>query len=438
MKSLIIGHGGREAALGIRMSESSTLYGFMGHANPTICGLTSQTGGTYHLGDVRDGKEIARFATEHSIDIVMVSSDDPLEAGVVDQLRAAGIPTVGPTRAGSEIEWNKIFCRSVVDRIVPKANPIFGIAQTVQEVQTAVDRIVSQRGTVVVKPVGLSGGKGVKVVGPHLSDNAAAVAYAKELITSGRHGGAVLIEEKIDAPEFTIQAMTDGKTVIFPPATYDYPYRFDGDTGPGTGGMGSCALSGGLFPFLNRAVYDQACEIIQDVVDFLAKDNRSFSGCLNAGFFATDDGLRVIEFNARFGDPEGINIMALLDGDWIEVMHAMQSQTLKPRHLKLTDKTSIVKYLVAPEYALGTSAGHKFSLDAEAARSIGAGVLFSSAIETTPGNYETVGTSRAVAITAEADTIQDANAVISQAIADSFDGDLQWRNDIGSFPTQIG
>ncbi len=436
MKSLIVGHGGREAALGTRMSESSTLYGFMGHANPTICRLSAQTGGAYYLGDVRNGKEIARFATEHSIDIAMVSSDDPLEAGVVDQLRSVGIPTVGPTRAGSEIEWNKMFCRSVVNRIAPKANPIFGVAQTVGEIEAIVNRIAEQKGTVVVKPVGLSGGKGVKVVGPHLDDNAAAIDYAKEIIISGRHGGIALIEEKIDAPEFTIQAMTDGKTVVFPPATYDYPYRFDGDKGPGTGGMGSCALSGGLFPFLNKATYDQACEITQDVIDFLAKDNRSFSGCLNAGFFVTDEGLRVIEFNARFGDPEGINIMALLDSDWIEIMHAMQSQSLHERDLKLIDKTSIVKYLVAPEYALGTSTGHKFSLDVEVAHSIGANVLFSSAIETGPKHYQTVGTSRAVAITAEADTVQEANAIISQAISDSFDGDLQWRNDIGSFPSK--
>jgi len=370
MKSLIVGHGGREAALGVRMAESSKLYAYMGHANPTLCEHAARTGGVVHIGDVCDGGDIARFVLEHEIDIVMVSSDAPLAAGVVDHLLAAGVSTVGPTRAGAEIEWNKAYCREVVDRIAPGANPIFAIADTPEEAKRAVTR-VGAHGPVVVKPVGLAGGKGVKVVGPHLADNAAAVAYATEIIASGRHGGAVVIEERISAPEFTIQAMTDGETVVFPPATYDYPYRFDGDSGPGTGGMGSCALPGGLFPFLDKKTYDEACKIIQNVVDFLASEGRPFSGCLNAGFFATEHGLSVIEFNARFGDPEGINIMSLLRGDWVEAMVAMSERTLLQNRISLSDKASIVTYLVAPEYALGVSAGHLFSLDADRIRSAG-------------------------------------------------------------------
>jgi len=433
-RTLIVGHGGREAALATRMAESSVLYAVMGHANPTVTALAGATGGATVIGDVCDGAAVARFAVEHQVDLAMVSSDDPLAAGVVDELTGAGVAAVGPTQAGAEIEWNKRFCRAVIARVAPEANPAFAVATTVDEVDRAVAQVAEAHGPVVVKPVGLAAGKGVKVVGPHLADNAAAADYARQVIRSGRHGGAVIIEERIEAPEITIQAMTDGRTVVFPPATYDYPYRFDGDTGPGTGGMGSCALPGGLLPFVDQAGYDQACAIVQGVIDYLAEAGRPFSGCLNAGFFATADGLRVIECNARFGDPEGINIMGLLRGDWVSAMEAMVARRLTPADIPLADMASVVTYLVAPEYAIGSSAGHRFSLDVEAVRDVGAGVLFSSAVCDGPDAYQTVGTSRAVAVTAEAPSVEEARATVSKAIETGFVGDLQWRTDIGIVP----
>ncbi|MGH9129159.1 MAG: phosphoribosylamine--glycine ligase [Acidimicrobiales bacterium] len=433
MKSLVVGNGGREAALGTRMAEASILHAFMGHLNPTLCDLAKQSGGGIHVGDVCDGKTIAGYATDHSIDLALVSSDDPLAAGVVDHLLEAGIPTVGPTRAGAEIEWNKAFGRQVVDQIAPGANPAHAVARTPSEVALAISDI-GEHGPVVVKPLGLTGGKGVKVVGPHLADNGEAAEYALEIIESKRHGGAVSIEERISAPEFTIQAMTDGRTIVFPPATYDYPYRFEGDRGPGTGGMGSCALPGGLLPFLSRQAYDAACGIVREVIAYLADAKRPFSGCLNAGFFADPGGVRVIEFNARFGDPEGINIMSLLEGNWTEALVAMAEGSLSDGMIPMADRASVVTYLVAPEYALGTSAGHRFSIDAERVRSNGADVLLSAAVERGPGSYETIGTSRAVAIVATGDTLAKARSVVAGAITAGVSGDLEWRSDIGIFP----
>lgn len=499
-RTLVVGHGGREAALATEMAASSVVHAVMGHANPTITALVEGSGGVFAVADVCDGPGIARFAVEHAVDLAMVSSDDPLAAGVVDQLRAAGVRTVGPTRAGAEIEWNKRFSRQVVALVAPDANPVHAVAETLDQVDRAIAEVADGGRPVVVKPVGLAGGKGVKVVGPHLADNAEAARYAREVIGTGRHGGAVIIEERISAPEVTIQAMTDGRTVVFPPATYDYPYRFDGDRGPGTGGMGSCTFPGGLLPFVGRAEYDQACAIVQGVIDYLADLGRPFSGCMNAGFFVTADGLKVIECNARFGDPEGINIMALLRGDWVSVMEAMVARRLSVADVPLADEASIVTYLVAPEYALGTSTGHRFSVDIEAARALGAEVLFSSAVaapamafpavasgtvgiardpatsvpSATPAasvgplasststrpapqaapttsvppvtlatsarraTYETVGTSRAVAITAVAPRIEEARATVAAAIAKCVTGELQWRADIGVVPEKPG
>jgi phosphoribosylamine--glycine ligase len=437
-RTLIVGHGGREAALASEMARHSEVHAFIGHANPTICDVVASSGGSFQFGDVCSPRDVARFANEVAVDIAMVSSDNPLEAGVVDALVASGVATVGPTRAGAEIEWNKIFCREVIEEIAPEANPIHSIARSVEEVSSAVEYVASIGGPVVVKPIGLAGGKGVKVVGPHLVDNAEAVAYANDVVTSGRHGGAVVIEERIEAPEFTIQAITDGKEVVFPPATYDYPYRFEGDRGPGTGGMGSCTLRGGLLPFLDRESYDKACAIVAQVIEYLAAHGREFSGCMNAGFFATRGGVKVIELNARFGDPEGINIMSLFSGNWVEVMESIWSRSLRSTDVDLADESSVVTYLVSPEYAISTGVRHEFTVDVDAIEAAGASVRFSSAQETGPQRYETVGTSRAVAITARSPEIDTARKTVADAISAGVRGDLEWRSDIGAFPTGTG
>lgn len=130
--------GGGEAALASRMAESSSLFAYMGHANPTICSLAASTGGTWQIGDVCDGLGIARFAAHHGVDIAMVSCDDPLAAGVVDALAAADVRVVGPTRAGAQIEWDKAFSRRVVAEVAPTANPRFSWATSANEVDDAV------------------------------------------------------------------------------------------------------------------------------------------------------------------------------------------------------------------------------------------------------------------------------------------------------------
>ena len=149
----------------------------------------------------------------------------------MDALLEAGIRTVGPTKAGSEIEWNKSFSRSLLSEVAPEANPRFAIVTTGDDIDALIAEI-GNGGPVAIKPIGLTAGKGVKVVGPHLADNAAAADYVRELLASSPEAAAH-IEERITAPEFTIQAITDGSTIVFPPATYDYPYRYDGDRGPG-------------------------------------------------------------------------------------------------------------------------------------------------------------------------------------------------------------
>jgi phosphoribosylamine--glycine ligase len=409
------------------MAEHSELYAVVGHENPTIVRQCALSGGRHVVGDVCDPATVAAFARDADIDVAMVSADEPLQAGVVDALQAQGTATVGPTRAGAEIEWNKVFARELLAGVAPDALPLTRIVESLDQLDSAFAAFGSA--PVVVKPAGLTGGKGVKVMGPHLADHEAAQDYARELLQGGGAGSSVLVEERIDGAEFTIQAISDGRTVFFPPCTYDYPYRYDGDTGPGTGGMGSLSLAEPILPFMRPEHYVRACAIIAAVIERLGSEGRHFSGIMNSGFFATAQGVKVIEFNARFGDPECMNIMSLFEGSWPEVMRRMADGSLSAGEIELRPEASVVLYLVSPDYALRKGGPYDFALDRELIEAAGVNVFFSSAIQTGERAYRTVGTSRAVALAGTAPTLAEARAkVVAQAEHIPV---LEWRRDVG-------
>jgi phosphoribosylamine--glycine ligase len=427
VRTLIVGHGGRESALAMRMAEHSELHAFVGHENPTILLHAERSGGGHAVGDVRDPRAVAAFARDRQIDLAMVSADEPLAAGVIDALQAQGTAAVGPTRAGAEIEWNKVFARELLAEVAPEAVPMMRVVRSPGEVDEAFAFFGAT--PLAVKPAGLTGGKGVKVMGPHLADHAAARAYALELLDKGGAGESVLIEERIDGAEFTIQAISDGTTVVFPNSTYDYPYRFDGDEGPGTGGMGSLSLPTPTLPFMTAEHYEQACTIIQAVIERLGALGRHFSGVMNSGFFATAAGVKVIEFNARFGDPECMNIMSLLEGSWPEVMASIAAGRLRREQVRLREEASVVLYLVSPDYALRAGEPYEFTLDREAIEAQGGHVFFSSAVALGGERYRTVGTSRAVALAATAPALEQARARVA-GWAERVP-ELEWRRDVG-------
>jgi len=424
---MIVGHGGRESALALRMSEHSELHAFVGHENPSIVRHAAASGGSHQVGDVCDPRSVAAFAREREIDLAMVSADEPLAAGVVDALLAQGTRTVGPTSAGAEIEWNKAYARSLLAEVAPEASPLLRVAREPREVDEAIASFGST--PVAIKPSGLTGGKGVKVMGPHLASHDDARDYALSLLARGAAGESVLIEEKIVGAEFTIQAISDGRTVVFPPATYDYPYRFDGDEGPGTGGMGSLSMAAPTLPFMSPAHYEQACSIVQGVIERLAEQGRHFTGVMNSGFFATAGGVKVIEFNARFGDPECMNIMSLFSGSWPYAMERIATGALTSGDVPLREEASLALYLVSPDYALRAGPTYEFTLDRERIEHDGCHVFFSSAVEAGEGVYRTLGTSRAIALCTTAPTLEQARTRVV-GCAGSVPV-LEWRHDVG-------
>jgi phosphoribosylamine--glycine ligase len=431
VRTLIVGHGGRESALARAMAAHSELHAFVGHENPSIVGYAAASGGGHRVGDVCDPQAVAAYARAHEIDIAMVSADEPLAAGVVDVLLAQGTRAVGPTAAGAEIEWNKTFARALLGEVAPEASPLLRVVHDLRELDDALAFFGST--PVAVKPPGLTGGKGVKVMGPHLASHAQARDYALELLQRGGEKDGVHIEEKIVGAEFTIQAISDGSTVVFPPSTYDYPYRYDGDEGPGTGGMGSLSMAETVLPFMTAAHYQQACSIIERVIERLGEQGRRFNGVMNSGFFATDGGVKAIEFNARFGDPECMNIMSLFDGNWPEAMERIAAGGLTAADVPLRAEASVVLYLVSPDYALSSGfaggAPREFTLARERIEAAGCNVFFAAAVAAGGDSYRTVGTSRAVALSATAPTLEQARLrVIDSAASVPV---LEWRKDVG-------
>jgi phosphoribosylamine--glycine ligase len=193
--------------------------------------------------------------------------------------------------------------------------------------------------------------------------------------------------------------------------------------------MGSLSTASPTLPFMTPEHYRDACEIITRVIAALGDRGRRFNGVMNSGFFATAEGVKVIEFNARFGDPEAMNILTLLDGSWTHAMDRICSQELSAADVPLRSEASVVLYLVSPDYALGGGEPREFTLDRAAAEAAGCHVFFSSAVAIGDGRYRTVGTSRAVALATSAPSLARAHervAAAAEAVPD-----LEWRHDVG-------
>src|SRR5205814_7783487 len=205
IRTLVVGNGGRESSLAWRLAEESRVHAVMGHVNATIAGWCRRTNGDYLVGDFLNPALVAAFAKEKAIDLAVVANDSAQAAGVVDALLAAGIPTFGATQRAAEIEWNKVFARNLLQEHLPELNPRHWIVRTSHEVEQLFKDLERQQIPVVIKPRGLTGGKGVKVMGEHLPTYAEAAEYSNEFLTEGiGGGGGVYIEERLEGVEFIV------------------------------------------------------------------------------------------------------------------------------------------------------------------------------------------------------------------------------------------
>lgn len=310
-------------------------------------------------------------------------------------------------------------------------NPKFSIVTSNTELEETNSYFVNE--DVVIKPDGLTAGKGVKVMGAHLKDKNEAFSYAKILLEETRK--PVVIEEKLEGSEFTIMGITDGENMVFVSPTYDYPYRFDGDTGPGTGGMGCYTMENSLLPFLDYEDIEKCHNFMHKILKAITEKGSVFNGVLNGGFYKLKDGrMKLMEFNARIGDPECLNVMELIDNPLLGVIEACINKKISNDTCRLSKNATMVVYVVENDYAINNTSNRiKFSIDEDKIYLGGANVIYSSC-ERDPDSNElvSVGNSRLAAITMVGDSLISVRESIYKLIDSSVSGHVDWRKDIGN------
>lgn len=430
-KFLIVGSGAREASFALHLVKDTQLYGVVGHENPLIIDCIRQSGGEYIVGDADDPDTVLEFARQCKVDYAFVNADQPLANGVVDILLQNDIKAIGGTQAATRIEWDKVYAMNMMRNVCPEFTPFYIIVSDERSLSEALAEFKSRNLKVVVKPQGLTGGKGVKVMPIHLPTYDDCYQYALSLL-NGRPNESVLLAEKLDGIEFTIMGITDGRNLVMAPASYDYPFRYEGDAGPGTGGMGCFTAAEKKLPFMTDENLSDCRTVMQRIIDEMRRAGLRFNGVLNGGFFKTTHGIRFMEFNGRFGDPEGLNVLSVLDGSLYNTLVHIWNGTVSDDVITFVKKASVTKYLVAEEYPEHSSVATDFTVDVESIEDMGIKTYFASCIRISGTKYRTLKKSRVVALGAVSDTVQEASEMVNEAIKQHIHGNLEHRPDIGS------
>lgn len=413
MKVLVVGGGGREHAItrALSCNSDTKIFSVMARKNPGIARLAERV----LLENETNIEKILPFATNCGVDAAVIGPEAPLEAGIVDRLEAAGIPSLGPTRAAARIETDKAFCRRLMERHGIAGCPEYRVCRDPEEARRFIE---SYDGDLAVKPIGLTGGKGVRIMGEHV-DVAGAVEYAREI------GGSVVLEERLVGEEFTLQAFVDGEHLVPMPLVQDHKRAYEGDVGPNTGGMGSYSLQDHMLPFVSRSDYEKALRIMEDTVAAMRAEGTPYRGILYGQFMNTRDGPKVIEFNARFGDPEAMNVLSLLESDFAGIVGRIIEGDLAPSHVRFANKATVCKYLVPDGYPEAPRANEPLTLG-----DYGDALLYYANVEERDGTLHTL-TSRTLAFVGRGETLEEAEAIAEKA-ASSVSGSVFHRRDIGT------
>jgi len=345
MKVCVIGNGGREHALAWRLSISPSVtkvYAIPGSAAMSDC---AELVGI----DWQQSDHLITFLKDNQVDLVVVGPEAPLVAGLADTLNKAGIPVFGPSKAAAQLEGSKVFAKDLMKKYnIPTA--AYGVFHKVDEAK----EFISQTGApIVVKADGLAAGKGV-VVAMTIDEANAAVEDMLSGNRFGEAGSTVVIEEFMEGEEASLLAFVDGKTVVPMIASQDHKRIFDGDKGPNTGGMGTYAPA----PVLTDALRDEAMKtILEPMVAAMENEGMPYVGCLYAGLMITPQGPKVVEFNARFGDPETQVVLPLLDSDLGQIMMACATGALTADMVKWKDSSAACVILASKGYPETSSKG---------------------------------------------------------------------------------
>jgi phosphoribosylamine--glycine ligase len=418
MKILLIGNGAREHAMAEAMKKSpkcDELLVYGGAVNPGIRDLAT----TYHVGDLKDMQAIQEFAKEFKPDFAVVGPENPLADGAVDVLALIGIPSASPTKKMAQVESSKSFTRELLKKYNIPGDPKFQTFTSTEGMMA----FASELGEIVVKADGLKGGKGVHVQGDHFGTLEEGVLIAQKY---AEEDGRVVIEEKFIGQEFSLMSFVDGENVVDMPPIQDHKRAFEGDTGPNTGGMGTYNYPENL-PFLTQKDLEEAHEINVQTVRALKEElGEPYKGVLYGGFIATKDGVRLIEYNVRLGDPEAMNALPLLETDFVDICQAIIHGNLNELDIRFAKKATVCKYAVPEGYPTDPVKGERIKIG-----ELPEGVkVFYASVDSVDGELVLLG-SRAAAFVGIADAIEEAEKLAQQAV-ESVEGPVFYRKDIGT------
>lgn len=350
MKILVIGGGGREHAVvkAIRKNPKAekiwVLPGNGGMAADAEC----------VPGNAKDVKAVADFAAAHGVDFAVVTPDDPLVLGAVDELESRNIRCFGPRKNAAIIEGSKVFAKELMKKYgIPTA-----AYETFSDREAALRYVKKAPLPAVIKADGLALGKGV-IIAPTREEAAAAVDSMMKEKIFGESGAKIVVEEFLTGPEVSVLCFTDGKCIKPMVSSMDHKRAGDGDTGPNTGGMGTVAPN----PYYTEKIAAECMEkIFLPTVDAMNREGRTFKGCLYFGLMLTENGPKVIEYNCRFGDPETQVVLPLLESDLLEIMLAVAEERLSETEVKFSDGAACCVVMASEGYPSKYQTGFPISL----------------------------------------------------------------------------
>jgi phosphoribosylamine--glycine ligase len=423
---LVVGGGAREHAIcnAVSRSKNVKLFSFMSNLNPGIKRLSED----YFQEKETKINEVVDYSKKMDIDIVLVGPEAPLESGIVNELNKVGISACSPTKEAARIETDKQWMRNLLKKYkIPGQLK----CKTFNNIEKARKFIEEMNCGVALKPIGLTGGKGVRVSGDHFNSTDEAIEYVRDVIENKIGGEAkILIEEKAIGEEFTLQAFSDGNTILPLPAVQDHKRLLPEDKGPNTGGMGSYSCENGLLPFLSKSEYEEGAGILQKIVESLKKEGCKYVGPIYGQFMLTVNGPKIIEINARFGDPEAMNVLPLLETDYVDICKAMVDGNLEKIKLNVNQKSTVCKYIVPEGYGVKSIVGKDIFVDEEKIKESGS-ILFYASVNKDNDNVTTTS-SRSLAVVGVSDTINNAENICEEALKHVRSNHIFIRHDIGT------
>ncbi len=425
LKVLVVGGGAREHAIcdAVKRSKNTELYSVMKNVNPGIVKMSED-----FLQEVETNIDaVIKYALDKKIDLAIVGPEAPLQAGLSNELKKQKISVCSPTKEAARIETDKEWMRNILKKHNIPGQIRF---ETFTSPKKAKKFIEDLNAEIAIKPIGLTGGKGVKVAGDHFNGIHEAMDYVQKVLDEKIGGESkVLIEEKAVGEEFTLQAFSDGNTILPLHSVQDHKRLLPGDEGPNTGGMGAYSCSDGLLPFMEKTDYEQAANILQKIIEALKDEHCPYIGVIYGQFMLTSDGPKIIEINARFGDPEAMNILTLLKSDFIELCQAMVEGKLDTKKIDIEKKSTVCKYVVPEGYGNQSMVGEKISVDEEQIKNTGSRLFYASVNK--ENNYVSTTSSRSLAVVGISDDLPKAEKICEQALGYIQGEHIFIRHDIG-------